>query len=227
MNSAWPRPASRMPRPSCVPGLTGRRLIWPKPSSSSNPRKLYAGQSIRYRPGDEKPMLTSLDSPLFFAALGVFFITASVFGITGKWKRWYWTSRKSVYLYLPIGVLFLLATLGFWVKAGILSTVLQGAEIVLLGIAIWWVTSPPGFLKPAWIRTIEAHPKSVYDAMVGGDKKGRRMASEGPGPRVPGEVDPCARERTPEPPGINNGAWEFSWRISNFRTSACVCTLTS
>ncbi len=117
-------------------------------------------------------MLTSLDSPLFFAALGVFFLTASVFGITGKWKRWYWTSRKSVYLYLPIGVLFLLATLGFWVKTGILSTVLQGAEIALLGIAIWWVTSPPAFLKPAWIRTIESHPKSIYDAMAAAVKKG-------------------------------------------------------
>jgi len=117
-------------------------------------------------------MLTNLDSPIFLAALGVFFITAAVFGLTGKWKRWYWTSRKSVYLYLPIGVLFLLATLGFWVKSGLLSTVLQGVEIALLGIAIWWVTRPPDFLKPAWIRTIEAHSKSVYDAMAAAVKKG-------------------------------------------------------
>jgi len=118
-------------------------------------------------------MLASLNSPTFLAVLGVFFIFAAALGMSGKWKRWYWTSPRLVYIYLPIGLLFLMATLGFWVKSGTpSSTVLQGAEFVLLGIAIWWVVRPPDILKPAWIRTIEAHPKKVYEAMAAAVKKG-------------------------------------------------------
>jgi len=119
-------------------------------------------------------MLAKLDSPIFLAVLGVFFIFASVLGITGKWKRWYWTSRRLVYIYLPIGVLFLLATLGYWIKDGPLLTVLQASEFVLLGISIWLVIRPPEIFKPAWIRTIEAHPKSVYDAMAAAVKNGEK-----------------------------------------------------
>jgi energy-coupling factor transporter transmembrane protein EcfT len=117
-------------------------------------------------------MLANLDSPIFLVVLGVFFIFAAILGMSGRWKRWYWTSPRLVYLYLPIGILFLLATLGYWVKGGALSTVLQGAEFVMLGIAIWWVARPPDFLKPTWIRTIEAHPKAVYVAMAAAVKKG-------------------------------------------------------
>ncbi len=117
-------------------------------------------------------MIASLNSPVFLAVLGVFFIFAAALGISGKWKRWYWTSPRLVYLYLPIGFLFLMATLGFWVKSGTPTTVLQGVEFVLLGIAIWWVVLPPDILKPTWIRTIEAHPKAVYEAMAAAVKKG-------------------------------------------------------
>ena len=128
--------------------------------------------------------LIALDSPIFLVILGSLFIAAAILGMTGRWKRWYWTSRKLVYLYLPIGALFYMATLGTWVKGAPLSTILQGIEIILLGIAVWWVTRPPDFIKPLWIRTIEARPKAVYDAMAAAVKKGDEWHSKVQDPKA-------------------------------------------
>ncbi len=116
--------------------------------------------------------LVNLNSPVLLAVFGAFFIFAAVLGMSGRWKRWYWTSRRLVYLYLPIGILFLAAAVGTFIKDATASTALQVVEFALLGVAIWWVARPPEVIKPAWIRTIETHPKSVYEAMAAAVKKG-------------------------------------------------------
>ena len=95
--------------------------------------------------------MVDLTSQIFLSAMGAFFLLAAVLGIVGRWKRWYWTSKRLVYIYLPIGILFLVAAVSQFFTDKTYTTVFQAVEFVLLGVGIWWVARPPDFLKPAWI----------------------------------------------------------------------------
>jgi hypothetical protein len=109
--------------------------------------------------------MLELNSRLFLVVLGSFFILAGAAGISGKYKRWYWSSRRTVFAYIPIGILFYLVALGQGLADPLLTKILWIAEVLVFGIALWWLIRPPKKLQPTWIQLIEEHPRAVYDAM--------------------------------------------------------------
>lgn len=116
--------------------------------------------------------------------IGAALVLLWVAGRLGWWKRWYWRSRHAIYPYLPIGVLFLLypsysALRSAW--SG--SPLLLDAGLAVLGvIALWWIIRPPGLIKPAWIRWVEAQPEGAYEKMAraatGGESWGKHVKSK-------------------------------------------------
>src|SRR5574342_511996 len=121
--------------------------------------------------------MLELDAPLFMIVLGLLFILAGAAGISGKYKRWYWRSRRVVYAYIPIGFLFFLVALGQGLKDPLLGKILWGGEILVFGIALWWLVRPPKRVQPAWIQKIEEHPRTVYEAMQQQVKAGKEWQS--------------------------------------------------
>jgi hypothetical protein len=109
--------------------------------------------------------MLELNSRLFMVMLGLFFTCAGAAGIRGKYKRWYWSSKRTVFAYIPVGVLFFLVALGQGLTGALLPKILWGAEVLVFAIALWWLIQPPAWLQPDWIRQIEEHPKAVYDVM--------------------------------------------------------------
>lgn len=109
-------------------------------------------------------MLFNTQFLLFF--LGICFFAAGVAGISGKWKRWYWTSRRMAFAYLPFGILFLLAAVGQTITDSTLTLVMQVIEFLVMAITVWWIVRLPQFIIPAWIKMIEARPRTTYDAMA-------------------------------------------------------------
>jgi hypothetical protein len=104
----------------------------------------------------------------------VIFLALGVGARLGVWKKWYWGTKGAIYGYLPMGLVFLLY--GFDSKAtarlGSLHIAYQ-ALMVLLGLCgLWWTFRPPAFVKPAWVRWVEAYPQNLYDAMAKAVKQG-------------------------------------------------------
>lgn len=106
------------------------------------------------------------DAKFLVVLLGFIFLATGAAGITGRWKRWYWNSRRMAFANFPAGFLFLLEAIRQSLPDGTaISWVLKGAELLALAFIIWWVVRPPKLVIPAWIQTIEAHPRNVYDFM--------------------------------------------------------------
>ena len=116
--------------------------------------------------------MPALGSQVFMLILGLFFFTAGAAGISGRWKRWYWTSRRMVFIYLPIGILFFLVAGGQSVSDPTGTNILRVVEFIVMGVGIWWLVRPPKILISGWIQKIEEQPRSVYQAMVAAVKKG-------------------------------------------------------
>jgi hypothetical protein len=121
--------------------------------------------------------MLELDSRLFMVVLGLFFVSAGAAGISGKYKRWYWSSRRSVFAYIPVGLLFFLVALGQGLTDLLVTKILWGSEVLVFAIALWWLIRPPKPFQPAWIQKIEAHPKAVYEAMQQQVKAGKEWQS--------------------------------------------------
>ena len=116
--------------------------------------------------------MPALESQVFMLILGLFFLAAGTAGITGRWKRWYWSSRRMVFIYFPVAILFFMVAGGQSVSDPAISNGLRVAEFIVMGIGIWWLARPPKFMIPAWIQKIEEQPRSVYEAMRAAVKKG-------------------------------------------------------
>lgn len=116
--------------------------------------------------------MLKLDSQAFMIVLGSFFLIMGIAGITGKYQNWYWQSRRAVYAYPPIGLLFLLVALEQGVVDPTWKQLLRIGEIGVFGIVLWWVLRPPKFLQPEWIRRIEQYPVEVYYALRDDVKQG-------------------------------------------------------
>lgn len=106
------------------------------------------------------------DTQFILFLMGICFFAAGIAGISGKWKRWYWTSRRIAFAYLPFGLLFLLAAVGQTISDSTLTLVLQVIEFLVLAVAIWWIVRLPQFMIPNWIKMIEMRPRMTYDAMA-------------------------------------------------------------
>jgi hypothetical protein len=121
--------------------------------------------------------MLELDSQLFMIALGLFFILAGAAGVSGKYKRWYWRSRRAVFAYIPMGFLFFLVALGQGLDDPQVSKILWGAEILVFAIALWWLFRPPKWFQPDWIQKIEERPRAVYEVMQQQVKAGKEWQS--------------------------------------------------
>lgn len=120
--------------------------------------------------------MTSFDPTLLLQIFGVFFIAAGIAAMLGRWKSWYWRSQRMLFGYLPAGALFLLVSFEKELSQGAAMNIwiLRGGYILLLALSAWGFIRPPAWLKPAWIRTIEAQPHSIYAAML------REVKANGP-----------------------------------------------
>jgi hypothetical protein len=109
----------------------------------------------------------NFDTPSLLRILGLIFIGIGIVARLGFWKKWYWRSRGMVYSYIPIGVVFLLYGLNDLAKArlGGFFWIFEICYAIPVLMAIWWMSRPPDFVKPDWVRWIEAYPEETYQAM--------------------------------------------------------------
>jgi hypothetical protein len=122
--------------------------------------------------------MMQLEPKIFILLLGFFFSATGVAGLSGRYKRWYWNSRRMVYAYFPFGILFILAAVGQTYSDPGIGRCFYIAEIAVFAVAAWWALWPPRFIRPAWIRRIEACPKEVYETMVKSVKDGKEWHSK-------------------------------------------------
>jgi hypothetical protein len=108
-----------------------------------------------------------IDESLLTRIIGAAFVLLWLAARLSLWKRWFWRSPRSVYPYLPIGLVFLVYPEYERAQAagGTEATVYLAILIALGLIAIWWMIRPPAFVKPDWVRWIQKHPESTYTAM--------------------------------------------------------------
>jgi len=105
---------------------------------------------------------------LIMQIFGAFFIAMGVAGLLSIYKNWYWQSRQSIYGYIPFGLIFIVSSFETQIRQqlgpnGWLVIVIYS---ILFAIGVWGFARPPQFIRPGWIRQIEAQPKNVYDTMV-------------------------------------------------------------
>ncbi len=111
--------------------------------------------------------LFNFDTQPLLQAFGLIFIALGVVIRLGMWKKWYWRGKGTAYSYIPIGVIFLLysfndpagAQLGpaYWIYLAVYA--------IPIALGVWWVLRPPAFVKPDWVRWIEAYPEKTCQAM--------------------------------------------------------------
>jgi len=108
-----------------------------------------------------------LDSNIFVPLLGAAFVLLGIYIHLGNLKQLYWKSRRSMFGYIPLGLVFILV--GYYPSfANPGGYLFYGYIVVVAIMAVFtlYVTSrPPDFIKPTWIKWIEKHPKNVQKAM--------------------------------------------------------------
>ena len=115
-----------------------------------------------------------ISQQLLMWMFGAAFIAAGLAARLGRWKNWYWTTRGAVYGYTPLGLLFIVYSFNgeaqTWPSP--YSQLYQVAVVLLIAVGVWWSLRPPAVVKPAWVRWVEVHPQSVWEAMAGAVKDG-------------------------------------------------------
>jgi hypothetical protein len=128
--------------------------------------------------------MNGLNLELVLQVFGAVFILLGLAGMLGIWKGWYWRSQRSVYGYIPFGLMFLMSSFEARIRlalgpAGWLVIVVY---VILFALGVLGFSRPPQFLKPRWTRLIEAQPRAVYDAMArevrAGEKWRPRVATQ-------------------------------------------------
>jgi hypothetical protein len=109
----------------------------------------------------------NFDTQLLLQAFGLIFIVIGLVARMGLWKKWYWRSKGTVYSYIPLGLIFLLYSYNDLASArlGASFWLYQLSYIIPVAVGIWWVVRTPAFIKPDWVRWVEAYPEPVYQAM--------------------------------------------------------------
>lgn len=99
--------------------------------------------------------------------LGLAFIGAGLAARVGTWKKWYWKSRKSPYGYVPLGLLFILFSYNDLAEErfGNYHFLFLIAFALLAICVVWFSQRPMAFLKPRWVRWLEAYPPSILQLM--------------------------------------------------------------
>jgi hypothetical protein len=111
--------------------------------------------------------LFNFDTPFLLRTFGLIFIGIGIVARLGIWKKWYWRSRGMVYSYIPIGVVFFLYGLNEPARArlGTFYWFYQLGYAIPVIAALWWMVRPPSFVKPDWVRWVEAYPEKTFQAM--------------------------------------------------------------
>ena len=109
----------------------------------------------------------NFDPTLLLQAFGFIFLSLGVAARLGLWKKWYWRTKGAVYSYVPLGLLFLVYSFNELAKArlGQYFWMYQALFGVLIVLGIWLSFRPPKFVKPAWVRWVEAQPAQVVKDM--------------------------------------------------------------
>ncbi len=112
--------------------------------------------------------------------LGAIFILLGIAGMTGIYKKWYWTGPNKIYGYVPFGLLLILASLEDQLKVwlGGSNWALLSVYSVMLGFGMWGFIKPLKIFKPAWIRRIEQEPKFVFEDMAVSAKKSQEWRAK-------------------------------------------------
>jgi len=112
--------------------------------------------------------MLSFDQNQIIRLLGLGFILAGLVARIGTWKKWYWKTPKAVYGYIPLGLLFILFSFNDLAGTRLNSRYyLYLVGFGILGICVVWFSQRPmPFLKPKWVRWVEAHPKRIRNLMA-------------------------------------------------------------
>ena len=112
-------------------------------------------------------MASIFNTQYLLVAFGFIFFALGVLIRFGTWKKWYWRTKGSAYSYLPIGVIFLLYSYNDKAQAamGVNFWIYYVFYAIPVIVGIWWVVRTPTFVKPVWVRWVEAYPKETYFAM--------------------------------------------------------------
>ena len=107
------------------------------------------------------------DQALVIRLLGLGFIAAGLVARFGTWRKWFWKTRKAVYGYIPLGLLFILFTYNSLAEERLGSYFfLYLAAFAILGICVVWFSQrPPAIMKPPWVKWLEAYPPRILRLM--------------------------------------------------------------
>lgn len=107
------------------------------------------------------------DQAQIIRLLGLGFIGAGLVARFGTWKKWFWKTRKAPYGYIPLGLLFILFTYSDLAEEQLGDRYfLYLVAFALLGICVVWFSQRPmEFLKPRWVRWLEAYPPRILTLM--------------------------------------------------------------
>lgn len=73
-----------------------------------------------------------------------------------------------MYGYIPAGLLLSVYTFEGYLREVMLvdSAPLQALMLLLVVLSVWWMFFTPGFVKPQWVRWVEAYPRQTRQAMA-------------------------------------------------------------
>lgn len=116
-----------------------------------------------------------INTQVLLLAFGALFIGAWLAAVMGRWKRWYWRSRRMVYVYLALGALFIVSSFESQLidGLGLARWTVQTGYAVLIAAGIYLLVRPPRWMKPPWVRMIDDQPDYVYEIMAEQVKKGK------------------------------------------------------
>jgi len=139
-----------------------------------------------------------LDFNLLIPLLGAAFVLVGIYIRMGNMKQVYWKSRRSMFGYIPLGLVFILV--GYYTTFSSQAPYVFYAYIALLVIlvvlTVYVSSRPPDFIKPTWIKWIEKHPNKIQKAM-----------------RIEADVDDEWKERVTSEAGVDAWAKELARKL--------------
>jgi hypothetical protein len=108
------------------------------------------------------------DFNFFIPLLGAAFVLAGIYIRMGYMKQVYWKSRRSMFGYIPLGLVFILV--GYYNTFSSQAPYIFYGYIALLAIMVMFTlyvssSRPPAFIVPEWIKWVEKYPKNIQKAM--------------------------------------------------------------
>ena len=98
--------------------------------------------------------------------LGFVFLALGMGASLGIYKIWFWHRQNLVYAFIPIGILFFIAEFETEIIEYFGSRVYFVVfSAFLLLISFYLFRFHPNFIKPKWIRKIEAQPEKIQEKM--------------------------------------------------------------